>query len=85
MPRIGRSSQEYNGRSLGANFNHAYLPWRNQTLRATGVRSMTKKPKFKKNRGNYYKHDSEFAEEVLKINERHNPYPIQKEIGVKDR
>lgn len=46
---------------------------------------MANKPTFKKNKGNRYAHDSEFAEEVLARNERHNPYPIQKELNVKDR
>jgi len=46
---------------------------------------MSKKPKFKDNKGNHYAHDAEFAEEVLKTNTRHNPYPIQKELNVKDR
>jgi hypothetical protein len=46
---------------------------------------MSDKPKFKKNKGNFYAHDPEFAEEVMKLNIRHNPYPIQKELNVKDR
>lgn len=46
---------------------------------------MAGKPKYKKNKGNNYAHNQEFAEEVLAKNERHNPYPIQKELNVKDR
>ncbi|WP_199616915.1 hypothetical protein [Paenibacillus alkalitolerans] len=46
---------------------------------------MANKPKFKKNKGNYYAHDTEYAEEILNLNQRHNPYPIQKELNIKDR
>lgn len=46
---------------------------------------MAKKRKFKQNKGNSYRQDPEFAEEVIAKNERHNPYPVQQELGVKNR
>jgi hypothetical protein len=46
---------------------------------------MSRKPRFKQNKGNKYAHDSEFAKEVIAKNERHNPYPVQQELGVQDR
>ncbi|HZG84887.1 hypothetical protein [Paenibacillus sp.] len=46
---------------------------------------MSKKPKFKQNKGNRYAHDSEFAEEVIKKSEAHNSYGQQQELMIKDR
>lgn len=43
------------------------------------------KRKFKKNKGNAYAHNPDFAEEVIKRTERHNPYPVQQELMIKDR
>lgn len=47
---------------------------------------MADNQKFKKNKGNRYAHDPEFAEEVLaKHDQRKDPYPIQNELNVKGR
>ena len=46
---------------------------------------MVKKRKFKENKGNHYKYNEEFAEEVIAKNERHNPYPVQQELNVQNR
>lgn len=51
-----------------------------------GVIRLADNQKFKKNKGNRYAHDAEFAEEVLAKHERrHDPYPVQNELNVKGR
>jgi hypothetical protein len=72
-------------RGAGKICANAYRRRIRNTLRLMEVSLMPKQRKFKENKGNHYKHNSEFAEEVIKKNERHNPYPVQQELNVQDR
>jgi len=41
--------------------------------------------KRKAKKGNAYARNPDFAKEALKKNERHNPYPVQREPNIQDR